>query len=257
MIFIETLVVSSASIRTLGLRKRLAADRASVAAIFAILFLLNPAHRLCAAPIHDACASGNVPQIKALLKNDPSLVFIKDNYGATPLHLAAINGHKDVVELLLASRADANAKNNKGWTPLHAAAAGGHREVAQLLFASGADIDAQAQEGETPLHLAAMSGPHGYMDVVEFLLANKADVNARDDNGNTPLHSAAYTGSKDAAELLLANKAEVDVKTDDGVTPLHWAVVRGHKDVAELLREHGGHDMGFDSAPWDQMFRQN
>ena len=47
------------------------------------------------------------------------MVFSKDNKGKTPLHWAALSGHKDVVELLLASKAEVNAKNNDGQTPLH------------------------------------------------------------------------------------------------------------------------------------------
>jgi ankyrin repeat protein len=39
-------------------------------------------------------------KVKALLKDNPNLVFSKDNNGATPLHYAA-KRHKDVAELLV------------------------------------------------------------------------------------------------------------------------------------------------------------
>jgi ankyrin repeat protein len=51
----------------------------------------------------------------------------------TPLHFAAAYGHQNVVELLLASKADVNAKDNNGWTPAHTAAAYGHKDLAELL----------------------------------------------------------------------------------------------------------------------------
>ena len=38
--------------------------------------------------------------------------------GLTPLHCGARYDHKNVAELLLANRADINAKNNGGFTPL-------------------------------------------------------------------------------------------------------------------------------------------
>ncbi len=155
--------------------------------------------------IHDAARDGDLVKVTALLKQNPDLVFSKDDGGETPLHLAAANGHKDVVELLLASKAEANAKDNAGVTPLYLAACEGHKDVAELLVAS------------------------------------KADVNANDNDSSTPLHCAAIMGRKDVVELLLANKAEVNAKTScTGETPLQYAAIARHKDVAELLRQYGG-----------------
>jgi hypothetical protein len=69
--------------------------------------------------IQDAAIKGDLAKVKALLKDNPALVSSKDEDGWTPLHGAVINGHKDVVELLLlASKTEVNAKNNKDETPL-------------------------------------------------------------------------------------------------------------------------------------------
>ena len=216
--------------------------------------------------------AGDLEKVKALLKDNPDLVFSKDTNGWTPLHMAAYEGHKDVAELLLANKAEVNAKDNSGVTPLHLAAGnrpqgrggipagqqsrgqrqgqhrqdafalggvGGHKSVAELLLANKAEVNAKDDNGKTPLHWAASAGSK---DVAELLLANKAEVNAKENHGRTPLHLAAAEGHKDMAELLLANKAEVNAKDNHGDTPLHLAVSQGHKDVAELLRQHGGHE---------------
>jgi ankyrin repeat protein len=42
-----------------------------------------------------------------------------------------------VAELLLANKAEVNAKDKNGWTPLHWAAQGGHQDVAELLRQHG------------------------------------------------------------------------------------------------------------------------
>jgi len=155
--------------------------------------------------IHDAAENGNLEKVKALLKDNPDLVFSKDTNGTTPLNCAVERGHKDVAELLLANKADVNARDRFGSTP--------------LIFAVW-----------------------NSKDVVELLLTNGADVNAKDEDGNTPLHGAAGSGNIGIVELLLTNNADVNATNSDGETPLHWATGRGNRDVMDLLRQHGGQD---------------
>jgi ankyrin repeat protein len=118
--------------------------------------------------IHDAAQVGDFEMVKKMLKANPDLVSSKDDkYGATPLHWAAAMGHKDVAELLLANKADVNARNNNGLTPLHWAAMNDHNN-----------------------------------DMAELLLANHADINAKDNDGTTPLFAAMSKSKKDMVELL-------------------------------------------------------
>jgi ankyrin repeat protein len=222
------------------------------------------------ATIHEAVKAGDLETVKALLKENPDLVFSEDKgtHCWTPLHRAAAYGHKNLAELLLANKAEVNAKDNKGKTPLHWAADNGNEDVAELLLANKAEVSVKNNSGVTPLYLAALhcrmgivkillankaevnagdnwtplhiAAKEGFKDVVELLLANKADVNSKDNEGGTPLHLAVQGDKKDVAELLLTNKAEVNQKNNAGITPLDVALTYGRKDVAELLRQHGG-----------------
>lgn len=55
------------------------------------------------------------------------------NDGATPLLIAAVGGHTDVVELLVAANAEIDkATTDNGSTPLHAAAQNGHIDVLRM-----------------------------------------------------------------------------------------------------------------------------
>jgi ankyrin repeat protein len=116
--------------------------------------------------IHDAAENGDLKKVNALLKDNPNLVFSKDDYGAMPLHYAAQGGRKDVAELLLANKAEVNAKANNGWTPLLAAAYRGRKDVAELLLANKAEVNSKNNAGWTPLYAAAAQG---HKDVAELL----------------------------------------------------------------------------------------
>jgi 26S proteasome non-ATPase regulatory subunit 10 len=133
--------------------------------------------------IHEAAKNGDLEKVKALLKDNPDLVFSKDNDGRMPLSWAVLNNHKDVAEFLLANKADPNAFDNyDGSSALDLAVFDGNKEMVQWLF----DHGAKANGGD--VYAAA---EHGHKEVVELLLAHKADVNAKDSSGWTPLFLAA------------------------------------------------------------------
>ena len=82
--------------------------------------------------IHTEARRGNLDKVKALLKSNPDLVFSKGYNGQMPLHYAADGGYTDVMELLLANKAEANVKDSYGKTPLHLAAASGRKNAVEL-----------------------------------------------------------------------------------------------------------------------------
>ncbi|MCK4822591.1 ankyrin repeat domain-containing protein, partial [bacterium] len=188
-----------------------------------------------------------VIQIPELQIGQGADVNTKDEEGLTALHLAARQGRKDAVELLLANGANINARliGWPGWTPLHEAATANHKEVAELLITKGADTNANCARagggrfGGTPLHEAVFEG---HRDMAELLISKRADINAKQSGGLTPLDVAAFVGHKDVVELLIARGADVNIRDRGGRTALRWAKHGRHKEIVELLQKHGAEE---------------
>ncbi|XP_076303972.1 protein phosphatase 1 regulatory subunit 16A-like [Tachypleus tridentatus] len=87
--------------------------------------------------------------LKLLAENSEDLEY-RDHQGATPLHIAAANGYLTVVEYLLDQHVSTDSVDNDQWQPVHAAACWGHPEVIEMLVQSGADLNARTKNGETP-----------------------------------------------------------------------------------------------------------
>lgn len=94
----------------------------------------------------------DTPQTPFFLIGTPTCLFTgpDDEDGRTPLHLAASQGHADVVRALVGwPGVDMAACDDDDKTPLHLAAAAGHHLVVQILVDSGqADVNATDDQGQ-------------------------------------------------------------------------------------------------------------
>jgi hypothetical protein len=96
-------------------------------------------------------------QVRKLLAGGGPPDAERDSESRTALHLAALNGHAEVVRALLKAKASANWRAAKGRKPLHLAAERGHAEAVRALAEGPASLTSGDELGATPLHLAAES----------------------------------------------------------------------------------------------------
>ena len=184
--------------------------------------------------LQQAARDNNILALEQLLQRpqDPADLRLGDR---TPLHVASLLGHLEVVRLLLEANADKDkATDVVGLTPLYAASQGGHVDVVRLLLEANAHQDKAQHDGTTPLYAAS---DEGHVDVVRVLLEAKADKDKARRGGATRLFVASKIGHLEVVRLLLEAKADKDKGTDDGLTPVSIASYRNHLEVVRLLRE--------------------
>lgn len=116
----------------------------------------------------------------------------------SPLMMAALKGHEELVRKLIARGADVN---KTGWTPLHYAATSGHLSIMALLLEHHAYIDAESPNQTTPLMMAAH---YGTLESVKLLLDGGADPGLRNALGLSAVEFALRANRQDAAELISA-----------------------------------------------------
>lgn len=75
--------------------------------------------------------------------------------------------------------------------PLHFASHFAREGVLDQLLASGADVDAKDEGGNTPLHWAASKG---VLSVATKLMEANCGLQTSNVNGATPMHKAANNG---------------------------------------------------------------
>ncbi|MDQ7827349.1 MAG: ankyrin repeat domain-containing protein [Candidatus Eremiobacteraeota bacterium] len=175
--------------------------------------------------IFGAAERGDIIKTEALLSENPQLAHAKTaNGGITALMIAAGQGKKDIVELLISKGADVNAKDGTGMTALFRAMVS--KDILELLLSSGADINVKALKGMTPLMFFTLFCEKTF---IELLIHHGAEVNAKSD--------------KDLIDILghslISNSTEANIKNNNGWTALMFAEARGEKDIADLLRKHG------------------
>jgi ankyrin repeat protein len=95
------------------------------------------------AELFSAVASRNAGRVRELLATDPGAAGAKDDEGATALHYATLNGHREIAEALLEGGAEVNARDGRfdatpaGWAIEYLRERGGLLaiEIEDVLFA--------------------------------------------------------------------------------------------------------------------------
>lgn len=201
----------------------------------------------CIYSILEAAEYGNAEVMKARLAEGCD-TNQRDEFGNTPLHLAAAGGHSSCIKLLLRHGADPIVADAQGRTPVQLAAdedsrtlcqkgarlrnaelelcrkvaAGDLKALKAVIGKKRFNPDMLAEDNQhTLLMMASMSGN---AELVKLVLSAKPDINRRGPNGRTALHLACDTNNAETVKLLLEAGADPMATSNNNATALHDAV---------------------------------
>ncbi|KAK1721111.1 ankyrin repeat-containing domain protein, partial [Colletotrichum lupini] len=141
-----------------------------------------------------SCVLGPGSIVELLLQHGANIKALNaDREGKTGLHMACIQGHCDVVDVLLSRHEAPELRDRFGCTPLWHACRGGHEEIVEYLADQNADIDLCDFEGDSPVAIATINGQER---IATALLALGAKCQTTGFQGDTLLHCAAAMGSQ-------------------------------------------------------------
>ncbi|KAF4951952.1 hypothetical protein FGADI_7068 [Fusarium gaditjirri] len=245
-------------------------------------------------PLHLAALAGKSQVCELLMDYKDTDIEANDLHDRTPILSAAVAGHLHIAKLLVRKHADINVYDHQGRTLTHLAAANGHLDLL-VHFVTALGADAQAQAGLVALGGQALGGtarmsgnatggfakggkikrgtggfarggnacvPHsnvtdfdGYAvggsaigrqaiggeAVAGYAEGGTAHAFQPDDIGcRTPLHLAAANGHVDICKFLIDERSiDKNVQDADQQTPLHLAAANGQASVVSFLIDSG------------------
>ncbi|MBR2865189.1 MAG: ankyrin repeat domain-containing protein [Elusimicrobiaceae bacterium] len=207
---------------------------------------INWTDELGSSPLLNACFHQQKEIVAELLRRGADIKQISF-YGGV---LSCVKDTK-LLKLLITAGADVNERSfaDGEETPLFFACLGGRLDIVEILLESGADIDAKNDMGRTALWEVCLANDENtaekiralYPKVVEFLADHGADVSLHDECSSI-LSDACDTKLKSATQIvrILLKKMPREIlfyKDCDGLTALDIAKKHKNKELIELLME--------------------
>lgn len=180
-------------------------------------------------------ARGDLSAMKKMLKDKPRQINFRDYDRRTALHVAASEGHLDIVKWLVDAGASINRSDRWGGSPLDDAHRHQHQDVIRYLRSEGATTGSLNKLGNF-----ITAAADGDLDEILMLLQSSSKIiNEGDYDQRTALHLAAGEGHVGIVRALCEAGANVNAEDRWGGRPLNDAERQGNQQCVDILKEYG------------------
>lgn len=187
-------------------------------------------------PLMFASYWGKDTIVELLLKNGADMYKFRHENGRLSLHLATLQKHAAVVDVLINNGMDVNVKDGADKTALFYAIEENNKEIIDLLLKHNAKLPEEQKLMNLCLHSAVL---YSLQYIADRLLENGASLSGLDNKGRSLLHNAVIGENLKWVELLIEKNIDINKEDSYKRIPLHYSVESNQLEITKLLIKSG------------------
>ncbi|GFY38185.1 ankyrin repeat and SAM domain-containing protein 6 [Trichonephila inaurata madagascariensis] len=200
---------------------------------------LNQSNECYLSPMMAAALCGHDDIIRFLLAEGVDIDQVSPVTGLSPLMLAACEGLKKVVQIIIENSCDTKTTDTCGRSALDLAVECSNQEV--IIYLEGITTSKYTNEGSQDIDIFQAVKSGDVLKVKSILKQNPESTNAiSSHDGMTPLMLASMLGYNNIVNILLSSSAKLDAQDlENGWTALMYAIFHRRSQTVELLLKKG------------------
>lgn len=219
--------------------------------------------------LESAIKDGNIDGVKSYIRKHKQVdePLTNNNYNNRMIHIAAMSKNIDILDMLIALKANLNIRNKFNETPLHFAVESKNQRNINHLLNQNVDLTIKNNKGETPIFYAVKNGD---LPTIRLLYNAGSGLLTTDKNGNTLIHycvlntptitdgknKIVQTEKSKIIKFLIDHGVNTESKNNDGFTALELAKEKLDKIALKKLGKDTNEviDENFNNAVIESFF---
>lgn len=192
-----------------------------------------------------ACEVNDLKRVRDMVALDPSVVAYRYDktrrvMGVQAIHIAAFNGHLEMVQFLLEHGAQMSDRCHQGCTVMMYAVMSQNLTLVDALSRRhDCVLTDLSNDNASMMTYAAVTGN---CRMIDWLVNHNLSIHHRDQNGHSPIAFAARNNRQMALHRLIELGADPHDPDDEGIEPILHAVDENSLNVVKYLLDNVSYD---------------